>query len=475
MSASAGRRTKPAHVLEFFHDKNDNSALTVLANGVRFHAFVDFKKMKSATEGDDGAVEEYSRLIKTVRDRLRKDKPKDHKANDLGADHGDEATYCVCRGPDRGFMIGCDNCDEWFHSDCVGISQEEAASIDEYTCPECRKGDRSPTAATQDSGVVLEDNDKAENESEEKLQAWMLSHLEAEIDKFAPSRGEMQTSNVYDWYHPSTHFYALQYKDGRIVPKELESTPALRFKMDNLLPTVTLPKNIMNLDIPRFQASELEIVEASGPLPTLVRHNNDHYFLKVVDPAQPAPTKRELKIMKDIEKLNLHKEMRVPQVQGLVSFSNSKTDIMGFLQTHIEGAEPLTHLLDSDVPRSKRDGWATESERMVKLLHEHNLVWGDAKADNFMVDKDDKLWIIDFGGSYTEGWIDPELNETVEGDDMGTRKIVNALHDPDANTFDLDDTTAAEENGVKRKHTEEEEEEEEEEDEDYADKRARAE
>ncbi|KAH0390583.1 hypothetical protein KCU89_g15438, partial [Aureobasidium melanogenum] len=369
------------------------------------------------------------------------------------ADRGEEGTYCVCRGPDRGFMIGCDSCNEWFHGDCVGVSQEEGASIGEYTCPECRKGIRSPTVASKDSGVVLEDNDKAENDSEEELQAWILSHLEDEIDKHAPSRNEMQTINVHDWYHPTTHFYAIQYKDGRITPKEVESSPALRFKMDNLLPNVNLPKYILKLDIPWFQASDLEIVENTGASPAIVRYNDNLYFLKVVDPAQPGPTKRELKIMKDIEKLSLHKEMRVPQVKGLVSFTDSKTDIMGFLQTHIEGAEPLTHLLDSDVPQSKRDRWASESERMVNLLHQHDLIWGDAKADNFMVDKDDKLWIIDFGGSYTEGWIDPNLNETVEGDDMGTRKIVNALHDPDENTFDLDDTTAAgEESGAKRKH-----------------------
>ncbi|KAH0407504.1 hypothetical protein KCU90_g22904, partial [Aureobasidium melanogenum] len=306
MSASAGRRTKPAHVLDFFRDKNNDSSLTILANGVRFHAFVDFKKMKSASGGDNRAVEEYAELAKMAKDGTPQDRPKDspRASEEPQADRGEEGTYCVCRGPDRGFMIGCDSCKEWFHGDCVGVSQEEGASIDEYTCPECRNGIRSPTVASKDSGVVLEDNDKAENDSEEKLQAWILSHLEAEIDKHAPSRNEMQTINVYDWYHPTTHFYAIQYKDGKITPKEVESSPALRFKMDNLLPNVTLPKYVLKLDIPWFQASDLEIVENVGALPAIVRHNNNLYFLKVVDPAQPAPTKRELKIMKDIEKLN---------------------------------------------------------------------------------------------------------------------------------------------------------------------------
>ncbi|KAI5205379.1 hypothetical protein E4T39_03095 [Aureobasidium subglaciale] len=452
MSASAGHRMKKTYVLDFFRDKNDDSALTVLANGVRFHAFVNYKKLKASADGDNRATEEYTDLIKAAKGHKQ---PKESRSTSdkSGTGNDAEAVYCICRGPDRGFMIGCDSCDKWFHGDCVGVSKEEGASMDEYTCPECCKGIRSPTVASRDSGVVLEDNDNAESDSEEALQAWMVSHLEAEIDKHAPSRSEMQTTNVYDWYHPSTHFYSLQYDNGKFAPVEVESSPALRFKMDNLLPNVNLPKNVLKLDIPWLQASDLEVVEDLGSLPTLVRYNDSLYFLKVVDPSQPAPTKRELKIMKDIERLGLHKEMRVPQVHGLVSFTNSKTDMMGFLQTHIEGAEPLTHLLDSDVPQSKRDRWASESEKMIALLHENGIIWGDAKADNFMVDKDDKLWIIDFGGSYTEGWVDPEFNETIEGDDMGTRKIVNALHDPDANTFDLDDTTEVEEQDVKRKRS----------------------
>ncbi|KAI5201954.1 hypothetical protein AUEXF2481DRAFT_35209 [Aureobasidium subglaciale EXF-2481] len=469
MSASAGHRMKKTHVLDFFRDKNDDSALTVLANGVRFHAFVNYKKLKASPDGDNKATEEYTDLILAAKDRKQ---PKEsHSTLDKsGTDKDADTVYCICRGPDRGFMIGCDSCDEWFHGDCVGVSKEEGASMDEYTCPECRKVTRSPTVASRDSGVVLEDNDKAESEPEEALQAWMVSHLEAEIDKHAPSRNEMQTTNVYDWYHPSTHFYSLQYDNGKFAPVEVESSPALRFKMDNLLPNVNLPKYVLKLDIPWLQASDLEVVEDFGPLPTLVRHNDNLYFLKVVDPSQPAPTKRELKIMKDIERLGLPKEIRVPQVHGLVSFTNSKTDMMGFLQTHIEGAEPLTHLLDSDVPQSKRDRWASESEKMIALLHENDIIWGDAKADNFMVDKDDKLWIIDFGGSYTEGWVDAELNETVEGDDMGTRKIVNALHDPDANTFDLDDSTEAEDKDVKRKRSRTVDDER-----DFADKRTRVE
>jgi serine/threonine protein kinase len=73
----------------------------------------------------------------------------------------------------------------------------------------------------------------------------------------------------------------------------------------------------------------------------------------------------------------------------------------------------------------------------VSLLHDNGIIWGDAKADNFMVDANDELWIIDFGGSYTEGWVDPDISETLEGDDMGLEKIQAALEDPDKNTVDL--------------------------------------
>ncbi|XP_065345796.1 nucleosome-remodeling factor subunit NURF301 isoform X2 [Cloeon dipterum] len=47
--------------------------------------------------------------------------------------------YCLCKKPydDSKFYICCDSCQNWFHGRCVGILQVEADGIDEYVCPNC--------------------------------------------------------------------------------------------------------------------------------------------------------------------------------------------------------------------------------------------------------------------------------------------------------------------------------------------------
>ncbi|KAB0795122.1 hypothetical protein PPYR_11961 [Photinus pyralis] len=49
--------------------------------------------------------------------------------------------FCLCRQPydESQFYICCDSCQDWFHGRCVGILQSEADSIDEYVCPNCQK------------------------------------------------------------------------------------------------------------------------------------------------------------------------------------------------------------------------------------------------------------------------------------------------------------------------------------------------
>lgn len=47
--------------------------------------------------------------------------------------------------PSLRFYIGCDLCTNWYHGDCVGITEKEAKKMDDYICVECKRGQESST------------------------------------------------------------------------------------------------------------------------------------------------------------------------------------------------------------------------------------------------------------------------------------------------------------------------------------------
>lgn len=61
-------------------------------------------------------------------------------------------------GPGRGAPLtsppalrsGCDNCNEWFHGDCIRITEKMAKAIREWYCRECRG--EAATAGTWEEG-----------------------------------------------------------------------------------------------------------------------------------------------------------------------------------------------------------------------------------------------------------------------------------------------------------------------------------
>jgi hypothetical protein len=70
----------------------------------------------------------------------------------------------------------------------------------------------------------------------------------------------------------------------------------------------------------------------------------------------------------------------------------------------------------------------------LKKLHEAGVVWGDVKAANVLIDKDNNAWIIGFGGGCTEGWVDCEKAGTVEGDLQGLANIMDFISNEEART-----------------------------------------
>jgi hypothetical protein len=62
--------------------------------------------------------------------------------------------YCICRRPYEGFMIGCDECEEWYHGSCIGISESRADRVDKYVCVRCSLKNIFKASATTVSDVI---------------------------------------------------------------------------------------------------------------------------------------------------------------------------------------------------------------------------------------------------------------------------------------------------------------------------------
>ncbi|KAF8168059.1 hypothetical protein B0H34DRAFT_684045 [Crassisporium funariophilum] len=64
---------------------------------------------------------------------------KQEEEEDSDAANEDDKLYCVCKtkyDEDR-FMIACDKCDEWYHTQCVDMPDQEVDLVDQFICPPC--------------------------------------------------------------------------------------------------------------------------------------------------------------------------------------------------------------------------------------------------------------------------------------------------------------------------------------------------
>lgn len=137
------------------------------------------------------------------------------------------------------------------------------------------------------------------------------------------------------------------------------------------------------------------------------------------------PLQREIKVLQQITEQRQQgflSDIPVPRYIGLVT---SHDQVIGFLEEFVDG-EPLSELDLDKVSTSQRRIWRRRIEDTIAILHKHGIVWGDVKPENILV-HDDHVSIIDFGGGWTDGWVDEQLMETVEGDLQGLQRLVQFL------------------------------------------------
>ena len=211
--------------------------------------------------------------------------------------------------------------------------------------------------------------------------------------------------------------------DGSKLIRSIEDTPAY--------PHLSIvDKTHYNVTVPTFNQSQIEVLDKLVSNRIMrVRVKQEILCCKLASPGFQGIS-REIQVLDQINRVHLCSSSRVPRLKGLIG---STEGVIGFVMDYIETSLQYPHLGSlenyvTDVARGRREKWANQINSTLDDLHRNSLVWGDAKPSNILLDKDDNAWLIDFGGSRTEGWVDAAYQESVQGDRHASTRICSFLN-----------------------------------------------
>jgi len=122
----------------------------------------------------------------------------------------------------------------------------------------------------------------------------------------------------------------------------------------------------------------------------------------------------------------LDEDVRVSRLLGIVEDQQSSR-IVGLLLSYIGCENKTLSCAAYASDHTTHNKWLKQMTHSLKKLHAHQIVWGDAKPDNVLIDEHDDAYLVDFGGGYTNGWVDKELMNTQDGDLQGLRRMAEFL------------------------------------------------
>ena len=203
-------------------------------------------------------------------------------------------------------------------------------------------------------------------------------------------------------------------------------------------PQMSTPNSFRNknLKLPIFKPSEIEILDIlKGDTVFKALIQGSVICAKVIGYQNSTKSiLREISLMQRIFEARMDPRLRTPTLLGLISSEDDSGLILGLLMDYIESGPLVSDLFSLEIdliPRIRRETWAKQISDDLGRLHKIGLVWGDAKAGNIIIDKESNPWIIDFGGGYTDNWVDANLADSVMGDLQGLRQILKLLQLPD--------------------------------------------
>jgi hypothetical protein len=256
--------------------------------------------------------------------------------------------------------------------------------------------------------------------TEEDFYEWIVEPLLPVFHQLSKIENDNATLDAF--FKPKTRFYALQ--------AEGDSLTAVEQQVEDDTPIfgIHIADDVCS-SFPLFKPSELQQLEERdriGPpstKPTKVQlPDGTVSFLKVAHSGEQRSLLDEVKAYTQIQDASLDISLRISRLIGIVR--DEEGIVYGLLLTFIDcHNKTLFCAAKPGSDKTLRQKWLQQVTETVTQLHLAGIAWGDAKPDNVLIDRGGDAWLIDFGSSYTEGWVPRDLAGTIEGDEVGLQRM----------------------------------------------------
>ena len=256
---------------------------------------------------------------------------------------------------------------------------------------------------------------------------WLLDGCAPEFRRLLPPPNYPPTPTLEDYIHAKTLHYTLYAtEDDKFAL--VERTNGIRQRRSL---GVSVSEELCS-SLPSFDPSQVQIC-AESPEEALSREpqkvqtdDGQTHFFKPYYFSDGNLARGELQKYEQIRRARVG-DLRICQLFGLVRDRSGK--VLGLLLSYIDSElVTLACAVEPETAMSLRQRWAEQVTQTLTSLHAAGITWGDAKPENVLVDLEDNAWIVDFGGLYTEGWVDEDIAGTVQGDLQGLSKIVEYIN-----------------------------------------------
>jgi hypothetical protein len=248
----------------------------------------------------------------------------------------------------------------------------------------------------------------------------------------SPTLG-LSTQTLHSLLHPETVNFRFKTEDNKQLIIPIDASEA--YANSELQPDYNIDSDLcINGEHPVFSPREIHVLEGfvgRGAVARVLVNGQEMLCKAHTTGLFDLNLQRELTTLLKIEKSlsTTSRTIQVPRLCGYVKDAE-RGCIVGLLRQWIPpgvfGGQ-LGKINITTISTERREKWATQIRETVDQLHEIGVIWGDGKANNIIIDDQDNAWLIDFGGGWTEGWVDKEVADTVEGDEQAVNSIMNLL------------------------------------------------